>query len=152
MKTWLAAICVVACCCLVLAGTRVSGSSSNMRANMPEDDFRQLEQKLLDAAAGPDLPALRKMLAEGFMGTSFGSNVLSKYDVVPEDGETANHMPKCKLRNSIVRIFGDTAVLMGVVEMQAPQKSQQMRMTTVFQKRGEAWQVIAMHMSKEPEL
>lgn len=147
MKTWLAAICVGVCCVLVLAGTRVSVASSNM----PENDFRQLEQKWLDAAAEPDLPALRKMMADDFMGTSFGSNVLGKNDVVPEDGETANHMPKCTLRESTVHIFGDTAVLMGVVVMQAPQKSQLMRMTTVFQKRGDTWQVIAVHMSKEPE-
>ncbi len=37
------------------------------------------------------------------------------------------------------------------VEMQVPQKPEQIRMTTVFQKRGEAWQVIAVHMSKAAE-
>jgi hypothetical protein len=40
---------------------------------------------------------------------------------------------------------------MGAVEMQVPQKSEQIRMTTVFQKHGEDWQVIAVHMSKTPE-
>ena len=85
------------------------------------------------------------------MGTSFGSGVLSKSDVIPPDGSTATHMPKCRLKDSTVRIFGDTAVLMGNVEMQAAQKPEAMRMTTVFQKHGEGWQVIAVHMSEAPE-
>jgi ketosteroid isomerase-like protein len=116
-----------------------------------EEDFRKLEQNWLDAAAGPDMPALRKMFADDFMGTSFGAGVLSKTDVVPADGMHANHMPKSVLRDSTVRIFGDTAVLMGAVEMQVPEKAEQVRMTTVFQKRGADWQVIAVHMSKAGE-
>ena len=63
----------------------------------------------------------------------------------------ANHMPKCTLKNSTVRIFGDTAVLMGDVEMQVPEKPQEIRMTTVFKKHAKDWQIIAVHMSKAPE-
>jgi ketosteroid isomerase-like protein len=148
MKTWTAALGLAVCFC-VLAFGRPSASSS--LANMTEDDFRKLEQNWLDAAAAPDLPALRTMLSDDFMGTAFGGEVLSKLDVVPTSGSSPNHMPKCSLRDSTVRVFGDTAVLMGYVEMQAPQKKQGMRMTTVFQKRAEAWQVIAVHMSRTPE-
>lgn len=144
MRTWLAALGLVICISLVAFG-RPSG------ANMGEDDFRKLEQAWLDAASVPDLPALRKMLSDDFMGTSFGGEVLSKSDVVPPEGMSANHMPKCVLKDSTVRIFGDTAVLMGSVEMQVPQKAEDIRMTTVFQKHGEGWQVIAVHMSKAPE-
>jgi hypothetical protein len=64
------------------------------------------------------------MFADDFMGTSFGGSVLSKSDVVPADGVTATHMPKSVLKDSTVRIFGDTAVLMGEVEMQVPQKAE----------------------------
>ena len=83
------------------------------------------------------------------MGTSFGGGVLSKDDVIPAPGVAANHMPKCTLKDSTVRIFGDTAVLMGQVEMEVPSKPEQIRMTTVFQKKADAWQVVAVHMSKE---
>jgi ketosteroid isomerase-like protein len=119
-------------------------------ASMGEDDFRKMEQSWLDAASVPDLPTLRKMFSEDFMGTSFGGGVLSKNDVVPADGMTATHMPKCVLKDSTVRIFGDTVVLMGDVEMQVPQKAEAVRMTTVFQKHGDGWQIIAVHMSKAP--
>jgi ketosteroid isomerase-like protein len=147
-KMWLAILGLVACFCLLAFGRSNASVSST---NMTEDDFRKLEQQWLDAAAVPDLPALRKMFAEDFMGTSFGEGVLSKTDVVPPDGVTAPHMPKSALHDSTVRIFGDTAVLMGSVEMQVPQKPESIRMTTVFQKHGDAWQVIAVHMSKASE-
>jgi ketosteroid isomerase-like protein len=124
-------------------------SAATLPANMTDDDFRKLEQNWLDAAAKPDLRALQKMFSDDFMGTSFAAaGVLSKDDVVPPDGSTASHLPKSTLRNSTVRIFGDTAVLMGSVDMEGPQKSQETRMTTVFQKHGDGWQVIAIHMSK----
>jgi len=148
MRIWMAVFGLAGCLCLLAFGRP---SASNSPTNMTEDDFRKLEQNWLDAAAAPDLPALRKMFADDFMGTSFGAGVLSKTDVVPSDGSTANHMPKSILRDSTVRFFGDTAVLMGAVEMQAPQKPEQIRMTTVFQKRGGEWQVIAVHMSKAAE-
>jgi len=117
---------------------------------MGEDDFRRMEQAWLDAASVPDLPELRKMFSDDFMGTSFGGGVLSKSDVVPAEGVRANHFPKCALKDSTVRIFGDTAVLMGHVEMDVPQKAEDVRMTTVFQRHGEGWQIIAVHMSKAP--
>ena len=168
MKMRLIALGVVICVALVASGrphARVSAANVNsvsmlsvktispgmMSTNMGEDDFRRLEQAWLDAAAVPDLPALRKMLSDDFMGTSFGAGVLGKNDVVPRNGSTENHMPKCVLKDSTVKIFGDTAVLMGEVEMQVRQKSEAMRMTTVFQKHGEDWQVIAVHMSKAAE-
>jgi ketosteroid isomerase-like protein len=145
-KMWLTGLGLVACFCALAFGRPNASVSST---NMTEDDFRKLEQQWLDAAAVPDLPALRKMFADDFMGTSFGGGgVLSKSDVVPADESPATHMPKSTLRDSTVRIFGDTAVLMGSVEMQVPQKPESIRMTTVFQKHGEGWQVIAVHMSK----
>ena len=145
MKSWLTVLGLMACVSLVAFGrpnVRPSASS------MGEDDFRRLEQAWLDAASVPNPPALRQILSDDFMGTSFGGGVLSKDDVIPAPGVAANHMPKCTLKDSTVRIFGDTAVLMGQVEMEVPSKPEQIRMTTVFQKKADAWQVIAVHMSK----
>jgi ketosteroid isomerase-like protein len=149
MTRWSVACALVLCIC-ALAFSRLSARPSATKAS--EDDIRKLEQTWLDAASAPDLPALRRMFAEDFMGTSFGGdNVLSKDDVVPADGTNAPHMPKATLKNSTVRIFGDTAVLMGHVEMQVPNKAEEIRMTTVFQRHGDDWQVIAVHMSKAGE-
>ncbi len=146
MKSWLTVLGLMACVSLVVFGRPNVRPSA---ARMGEDDFRKLEQAWLDAASVPNLPALRQLLSDDFMGTSFGGGVLSKDDVIPAPGVAANHMPKCTLKDSTVRIFGDTAVLMGQVEMEIPSKPEQIRMTTVFQKKADAWQVIAVHMSKE---
>ena len=143
MKPWLVVFCLIACISL-LAFAPVNATT----ANPSKDDFKKLEQAWLDAASVPDLPALQKMLADDFMGTSFGGGVLSKDDVIPPSGMSANHMPKCVLKDSTVRVFGDTAVLMGTVEMLESQKPEDVRMTTVFQKHGDGWQVIAIHMSR----
>ena len=145
MRIWLAAL-VVLFCVSLLAFVHPPARATS--AKLGEDDFRKMEQAWLDAAAGPDLPVLR-MFSDDFMGTSFGGGVLSKSDVVPADGVHANHMPKCVLKDSTVRIFGDTAVLMGDVEMQVPSKAEDVKMTTVFQKHADEWQIIAVHMSKE---
>jgi hypothetical protein len=143
MKTSMTLLSLVAGLCLLAFGrASITGTQPT------SEDFRRLEQRWLDAASAPDLPVLRKMLADNFMGTSFGGGVLSKSDVIPADGISANHMPKSVLKDSTVRIFGDTAVLMGTVEMEVPQKPELIRMTTVFQQHGDNWQVIAVHMSK----
>lgn len=147
MRTNLLALSLVICFSVLAIGRLGARPAA---ANMGEEDFRKMEQSWLDAASVPDLPALRKMFSEDFMGTSFGGGVLSKHDVVPADGVTATHMPKCVLKDSTVGIFGDTAVLMGDVETQVPQKAEDVRMTTVFQKHSEGWQIIAVHMSKAP--
>lgn len=146
MRMWLTVLTLLGCFCLLAFGRK---NVSISPGNMTENDFRKLEQQWLDAESVPDLPALRKMFADDFIGTSFGGGeVLSKADVIPSDGEPAPHMPKSILHDSTVRIFGDTAVLMGSVEMQVPQKPEVVRMTTVFQKHGDTWQVIVVHMSK----
>jgi hypothetical protein len=132
--------------CALAAFTSPGVDKSN--GSPSEDDFRKMEQDWLDAAAVPDLPTLRKMFSHDFMGTSFGGGVLGKSDVVPPDGASAPHMPKSVLKDSTVRIFGDTAVLMGTAEMQVPQKPEQIRMPTVFQQRNGTWQIIAVHMAK----
>src|SRR5215467_8351339 len=146
----LAAATFVICVGMFFSHSYARPAAGTSPVKMEEDDFRKLEQKWLDAASVPDLPLLRKMFSDDFMGTSFGGGVLSKDDVVPTDGTNTPHMPKCALKDSSVRIFGDAAVLMGHVEMQVPQKPEDVRMTTVFQKHGDEWQIIAVHMSKAP--
>src|SRR5215467_9113757 len=118
MKPWFGALALVAnIVFLAFAHTNAQPSV----ATPTEDDFRKMEQAWLDAASVPDLPALQKIFSDDFMGTSFEGGVLSKSDVVPSEA-SPNHLPKSMLKDSTVRIFGDTAVLMGQVEMEVPQK------------------------------
>lgn len=82
------------------------------------------------------------------MGSSFRTPDSCGSDVVHPAGVPANRFPMSALADSTVRIFGDTAVLMGKVEMQGEQKSEIIPMTTVFPKQGADWQVPAIHVLK----
>jgi hypothetical protein len=128
---------------LIIAGSQIVDSNT-------QDEFRHLEQQMLDSAATPDLPALRRMLADDFMGTAFGAKVLSKGDIVPPDGSDSNHLQKFTLGQSTVHLYGDTAVLMGNATPDN-RSGNELRLTTVFQKRPAGWQIIAIHMSPVPK-
>lgn len=140
MKKWLAGV-TLAICTVGMAVSQSNSSDDAAGANL-----LKLEQQWLDAAAAPDLPALRKLISDEFMGTAFGPNILSKTDIVPADGSTANHMPKCSLVNPTVKVFGDTAVLMGNLKPEGASEYG-FRVTTVFQKQEQGWRIIAIHMS-----
>lgn len=139
MKKWLAGATLAICAVSVASG------QSKSQKDAIEANLLKLEQQWLDAAAAPDLPALRKLISDDFIGTAFGPDILSKTDIVPSDGSTANHMPKCSLVNATVKVFGDTAVLMGNLQIESG--SGGFRVTTVFQKQEQRWRIIAIHMS-----
>jgi hypothetical protein len=140
MKNWFVAVILITCACGLTIG------QSKPSTNNSEDEILKVEQQWMDAAARPDLRMLRNIIADNFMGTAFGTGVLTKDDIIPPDGSTQNHMPKCSLVDPTVQVFGDTAVLMGNLQPEDP-KSGGFRVTTVFQKQTQGWQIIAIHMS-----
>jgi len=120
----------------------------NPSTDKGEDQIVQTERAWLAAEASDDLPALRRIVADDFIGTAFGPNVLTKTDIVPPEGASSNRMPKSSLRESTVRVYGDTAVLIGNVVNDDPKQPGNLRVTTVFQKRPQGWQMIAAHMAR----
>lgn len=131
---------------LVVSASVLAVGQSQPSTNSTEDEILKLEQQWLDAASKPDQAALRKLIADNFMGTAFGPGVLSRDDIIPPDGSTANHMPKCSLVDPTATVFGDTAVLMGSLQPEGGTGGG-FRVTTVFQKQTQGWQIIAIHMS-----
>jgi ketosteroid isomerase-like protein len=71
--------------------------------------------------------------------------LLSKHDIVPErtgPGGFAGATPG----DTSVRVFGDTAVLMGVIDTAGgPGK---VHVTLVFQKKPEGWRMIAAELTR----
>ncbi|MGA8872001.1 MAG: nuclear transport factor 2 family protein [Candidatus Acidiferrales bacterium] len=120
-------------------------------APKPEDEIAKLERDWLAAEAAGDLATLRGLIADDFIGTSVGPGVLTKDDIVPateEDG--AGRLPKSSLRESTVRVFGDCAVLMGYIAFDDVKQPGGLRVTSVYQKRGGRWQMIAAQLSPDP--
>ncbi len=114
-----------------------------------DDAVLQLVQTWLNAESEGDSAALDKLIADDFLGTGPGGNILNKTDIVPPGGGERPKMPKSRVKDSTVRVFGNTAVVMGSVAYETvPQPG--FRFTLVFLSRGQGWQMIAAHLANLP--
>ncbi len=133
-----------------LAVVAIAFGSLHSAASVPDssqDQIIKLEQDWLAAEASGNMAPLRQLIADDFIGTGPAGNVLSKSDIVPESGE-GNRLPKSRLRDSTVRIFGDTAVLMGYLATDGATPPTGFHVTTVYQKQAAGWRMIATHMAR----
>ena len=109
----------------------------------PEDQVLQLERDWLAADGKADVAALRRLVADDFMGGGPSGTLLSKDDILPRSGDHGAFAGATP-RDTSVRVFGDTAVLMGYVKNA---DSEMIRVTLVCQKRAQGWQMIAMQLA-----
>jgi hypothetical protein len=114
-----------------------------------EDPILALVQTWLNAESEGDSATLDKLIADDFLGNGPGGNILNKTDIVPPGGGERPKMPKSRVKESTVRVFGNTAVVMGSVTQEAPPQPG-FRFTLVFLNRGQGWQMIAAHLSSPP--
>ena len=112
-------------------------------AAKPEEQILQLERDWLAADGKGDRAALSRLVADDFLGGSPSGTVLSKEDIIPREGPGAflGAVPT----DTSVRVFGDTAVLMGFIQTAGSREL--VRVTMVCQKRGDAWQMIAVGLT-----
>jgi len=113
----------------------------------PKDHVIQLERDWLAADAKGDTASLQRIIADDFIGSSFDGRLLFKQDLIPErsgPGGFAGAVPAA----TNVRIFGDTGVLMGVINTSAGSSSSQIRVTLVCQKTTQGWQIIAAQLTR----
>ena len=114
-----------------------------------DDAVLQLVQTWLSAESEGDTTTLDKLIADDFLGNGPGDNILNKTDIVPPGGGERPKMPKSSLKESTVRVYGNTAVVMGSVAQEVPPQPG-FRFTLVFLNRGQGWQIIAAHLSSPP--
>jgi len=114
-----------------------------------DDAVLQLVQTWLSAESEGDTTTLDKLIADDFLGNGPGGNILNKADIVPPGGGERPKMPKSSLKESTVRVYGNTAVVMGSVAQEVPPQPG-FRFTLVFLNRGQGWQIIAAHLSSPP--
>jgi len=134
---------MIVCVAASLSFAQGQTASSNGR---PEDQAMQLERDWLSADAKGDLTSLRRIIADDFIGSSFDGTVLSKQDIIPERTGPGG-FAGATVGDTNVRVFGDTSVLMGVINTAgAPIK--QIHVTLVVQKRPQGWQMIAAQLTR----
>jgi ketosteroid isomerase-like protein len=112
----------------------------------PEDQVTQLERDWLTADGKGDVAFLQQMIADDFIGSSFDGGLLNKEDIIPQGGKPGGFAGATPGETN-VRIFGDTAVLMGVITTADPQPNE-IRVTLVCQKRPQGWQMIAARLTR----
>jgi Domain of unknown function (DUF4440) len=111
-----------------------------------EQELTQLERDWLAADGKGDAASLRRIIADDFIGSSFDGGVLSKQDIIPQGGGPGGFAGATPSETN-VRVFGDTGVLMGIINTSGDPQPKQIRVTLVCQKRSQGWQLIAAHLT-----
>ena len=102
--------------------------------------------RLAHSGSKGDNASLRRIIADDFIGSSFDGKLLSKQDVIPSGGGPGGFAGTTP-SDTTVRVFGDTGVLMGVINTAGDPQPKQIRVTLVCQKRSQGWQLIAAHLT-----
>ena len=112
-----------------------------------EDQVLQLERDWLAAHRTGDASRLREIIADDFVGSSFDGELLSKNDIIPMGGGRGGFAGAVP-RKTNVRVFGDTGVLMGMIDNPESAQRKEIRVTLVCQKRTQGWQIVAAQLSQ----
>ena len=116
--------------------------------NSAEQAVLKLTQEWLDAESNVDRAALNRIIADDFLGTGPMGTTVTKADVIPREG--VSHGLNITGQDLKVRVFGDTAIVTGRGLPKGPPERPEIRMTVVFLKRADRWQMVAGHLSAVP--
>jgi len=119
-----------------------------VQALRAEDELIAVVREWLAAEQSGDRAALNRIIADDFIGSAFGGNVVSKDDLVPSEGEDSPRFPSSTLKESTVRAFGTTAVVMGRLALENAGQPGQIRFTFVLMKRQSGWQMVAAQLAR----
>lgn len=114
-----------------------------------QDDVVRLTRNWLKGVSTGDRAGLNAIMDPRFIATTPVGDVLTKERLVPDDASQAvQQLPALELDSPLVRVYGDSAVLMGRLKSVADAK-QVMNGTFVYAKRDNAWKLVAMHLSSQ---
>jgi ketosteroid isomerase-like protein len=130
---------------ILFAGVDLAQELAGKSSSKSEDQVTQLERDWLAADARNDADALRRLISDDFMGSSFNGGLLNKGDIIPE-GPGPGGFAGATPGETNVRLFGDTAVLMGIINTGGPQPKP-IHVTLVCQKKSQGWQIIAAQLT-----
>ena len=112
-----------------------------------EDQVAHLERDWLAAEAKGDTAAFDQIVADDFIGSAFNGRMLSKQDITPQGGNPGGLAGSAPSDTS-VRVFGNTAVLIGFLIKGDAANPTRTRVTLVCQKRAQGWQIVAGEMAR----
>ena len=127
--------------------SRIAISAQTTASATPEDQVAQLERDWLAADAKGDNAAFDRIVADDFMGSAFNGTMLTKQDIMPQGGNPGG-LAGATPSDSSVRVFGNTAVLIGFLIKGDAANPTRTRVTLVCQKRAQGWQIVAAEMAR----
>ena len=133
---------------LMIFSLTLAGQQTAVQAPRAEDELMSVVRAWLVAEQSGDRAALNRIIADDFIGSAFGGNVVSKDDLVPFEGEDSPRFPSSSLKESTVRAFGTTGVVMGRLAIENAAQPSQIRFTIVLMKRQGGWQMVAAQLAR----
>jgi ketosteroid isomerase-like protein len=128
-------------------GLFAAAQTTNQKAatSTAEQEVSAAVNKWLASSQGGESAVLRNLIADDFIGTTFGGTVVAKDDIAPEVG--GGSFPEAAIQDLQVRVYGDTAVAIGALVFKAKMPGT-LRFTEVWAKRSGGWQMVAAHISR----
>jgi ketosteroid isomerase-like protein len=120
-----------------------------VQTSAAEESVLQLTRDWLAAEERHDRATLQRIIADDFQGTAPMGNTVSKNDVLPAEGTQSGGLA-ITASDIRVRLFGDTAI---VTARGLPKSAErgELRITVVFARRNDRWQMVAGHLSAVPQ-
>jgi ketosteroid isomerase-like protein len=132
---------------LIFATPLAAGQTmSKKKDSRVEHELKGLERQWEEALTRRDVAALDRLMAEDYTLTTVRGEVVNKARVL-EEVKSANVTATVQNTDTAVRLFGDTAVVTGVVLISGKFNDQdvstQSRYMKVYVRRSGHWQVVA---------
>jgi hypothetical protein len=115
----------------------------------PQDDVIAATNKWLKDISAGDRTALNGAMDGRFLATTPAGDIITKDRLVPDDTSSpVQQLPPLELDSPIVRLYGDTAVLMARLKS-ASGSAQALNGTFVYAKQNGHWKLVALHLSPQ---
>jgi ketosteroid isomerase-like protein len=130
---------------------KTSAENASTPASAVEQELLKLERAWLDAYTKRDVAAMEQIESDDFTITYPNGQVVTKAQEVANlkraSGATDSSMA-FSTEGTKVRLYGDTAILTGVVVSSSKNSTERSRYTDVYVKRNGRWQVVASHLTR----
>jgi hypothetical protein len=123
----------------------LAGSSVHAQQGADDEILRSTRSWLKSVNQG-DRAGMNAIMDARFLAVLPAGDVVTKERLAPDDPERpVPRLPPFDLSDPIVRIYGDTAVLM--TRLTTADATQTLNATFVYGKRDNAWKLVALHAS-----
>jgi ketosteroid isomerase-like protein len=118
------------------------------------DDIERLEQRRIQAIIDVDMPTLYAIYADDFFYNLAAGNSLTRAEYLPMYESGNLKVNKSTSEGRVVRVYGETAVVTGIVHVDATIKGENrnlhLRYLNVWVKRGYNWVLVARQATNIP--